>query len=65
VITDVLDGKARHALVTGDMRDIIPSLPNACIDACVTDPPYGLSDEPDIAEVMRHWLDDKQYTHKS
>jgi DNA modification methylase len=30
----------------------------------VSDPPYGLSKEPDIAEVMRHWLAGDRYEHK-
>jgi len=31
------------------------------IDAVVTDPPYGLSKEPDTAEVLRHWLNGDDY----
>lgn len=34
------------------------------IDAIVTDPPYGLSKEPDIAEVLKHWLNGDDYIHK-
>jgi site-specific DNA-methyltransferase (adenine-specific) len=30
----------------------------------VCDPPYGLSAEPDIGEVMRHWLAGTPYTHR-
>ena len=33
------------------------------IDAIVTDPPYGLSKEPDAAEVLRHWLNGDDYNH--
>lgn len=33
------------------------------IDSIVTDPPYGLSKEPDVAEVMRHWLAGDDYQH--
>lgn len=36
--------------------------PNS-VDAVVCDPPYGLSREPDMAEVMRHWLAGDDYTH--
>lgn len=35
------------------------------IDAIVTDPPYGLSKEPDIEEVLRHWLNGDDYEHGS
>jgi site-specific DNA-methyltransferase (adenine-specific) len=33
------------------------------VDSVVCDPPYGLSKEPDMAEVMRHWLAGDDYTH--
>lgn len=34
------------------------------VDSIVCDPPYGLSKEPDMAEVMRHWLAGDDYTHE-
>lgn len=37
--------------------------PPASADACVTDPPYGLSKEPDVVEVMRHWIAGDRYEH--
>ncbi len=33
------------------------------IDAVVTDPPYGLSKEPDMMEVMKHWMNGDDYIH--
>lgn len=33
------------------------------VDSVVTDPPYGLSKEPDAAEVLRHWLAGDDYVH--
>lgn len=33
------------------------------IDAVVTDPPYGLSKQPDMNEVLRHWLNGDDYIH--
>lgn len=33
------------------------------IDAVVTDPPYGLSKEPDMMEVMKHWMNGDDYVH--
>lgn len=33
------------------------------IDAVVTDPPYGLSKQPDMNEVLRHWLNGDDYVH--
>jgi DNA modification methylase len=47
----------------GDCIEVLRSLPAESVDAVVTDPPYGLSKEPDIAEVMRHWLAGDRYEH--
>lgn len=33
------------------------------IDAVVTDPPYGLSKQPDMNEVLHHWLNGDDYVH--
>jgi DNA modification methylase/predicted RNA-binding Zn-ribbon protein involved in translation (DUF1610 family) len=33
------------------------------VDAIVTDPPYGLSKEPDMVEVLTHWLAGDDYHH--
>lgn len=35
------------------------------VDAIVTDPPYGLSKQPDMAEVLHHWLAGDDYVHGS
>lgn len=50
-------------VVTGDCVDTLRRLPDACIDAVVTDPPYGLSKEPPALEMLRHWLSGEQYDH--
>ncbi len=52
-------------VLRGDCLERLKELPDDSIDACVTDPPYGLSKEPDIAEVMRHWLEGDDYLHNS
>jgi DNA modification methylase len=51
-------------LVSGDCLDALAKMPEASVDAVVTDPPYGLSAEPDAAEVLRHWLDGDDYQHR-
>lgn len=51
------------ALIPGDCRDALAHLSDNSIDAVVTDPPYGLSKEPDMAEVLRHWLNGDDYEH--
>jgi len=32
-----------NQIICGDNMDTLRTLPNACIDSCVTDPPYGLA----------------------
>lgn len=36
---------------------------DSSVDAIVTDPPYGLSKQPDMTEVLRHWLAGDDYVH--
>lgn len=44
-------------LHNGDCFEVLKDLADNSIDAVVTDPPYGLnSKEPDMAEVLKHWL---------
>jgi DNA modification methylase len=47
----------------GDSLEELKKLPDNSIDSCVTDPPYGLSKEPDISEVLTKWMQGKDYTH--
>jgi site-specific DNA-methyltransferase (adenine-specific) len=39
-VADVLEGRARHAIVVGDNRVSLPTLPDGCVQTCVTSPPY-------------------------
>ena len=48
----------------GDCLERMRELGDASVDAIVCDPPYGLSDEPDAAEVLRHWLAGDDYEHR-
>lgn len=44
--------------------DILRTLPDNSVDSIVTDPPYGMnSKEPDMAEVLSHWLAGDDYQH--
>lgn len=55
----------RTFVVQGDCVDVLRTFPDASISAVVTDPPYGLSKEPDMVEVLRHWLDaELVYRHR-
>ncbi len=55
----------RIQLHHGDCLDVLRSLPDNSVDSVCTDPPYGLSKEPDMREVMEHWLKGDDYTHRS
>lgn len=43
-------------VIVSDCRLGMATLPANSVDALVTDPPYGLSKQPDMREVLRHWL---------
>lgn len=44
--------------------DVLRTLPDNSVDSIVTDPPYGMnSKEPDMAEVLSHWLAGDDYQH--
>lgn len=47
----------------GDNLLLLRAMADASVDSVVTDPPYGLSREPDMAEVLKHWLAGDDYTH--
>lgn len=47
----------------GDSRTVLASYPDNHFDSIVCDPPYGLSKEPDMVEVLRHWLAGDDYEH--
>jgi len=41
-IDDVLSGRAKWCVVTGDCLDVLRTIPAGSVDAVVTDPPYGV-----------------------
>ena len=44
-----------------DCLDWLRSLDECSVDACVTDPPYGLGKPPPIRDVLSAWLDGERY----
>ena len=46
----------------GDCLDWLGAMEPDSVDACVTDPPYGLGKPPPIADVLRAWLAGDAYT---
>lgn len=53
----------KYTILHGDCLDRLKELPDNSVDSCVTDPPYGLSKEPDISEVLTKWLNGEEYDH--
>ncbi|MBC9786405.1 site-specific DNA-methyltransferase [Heliobacterium chlorum] len=53
-----------NQVLQGDSLEILKTLPDNSVDSCVTDPPYGLSKEPDIKEVLSKWLVGEDYVHR-
>jgi hypothetical protein len=51
-------------IITGDCLETLRKMPDASVDAIVTDPPYGLSKQPDALEMLKHWLDGDDYEHR-
>ena len=54
-----------NQVLHGDCIEVLKQFPDNHFTACVTDPPYGLSEQPDMAEVLAHWLAGDDYTHRS
>lgn len=55
----------RIFLVRSDCLAYLRRLPDESVDSIVTDPPYGLSDDPPpIAEVLKTWLAGGDIEHK-
>lgn len=61
-MTDWTEGDA--TVLLGRAEERLRELPDGSVDAVVTDPPYGLSREPGIAEVLSHWLAGDDYQHR-
>lgn len=55
--------KTKELLLHGDCLTELKRLEGNSVDSVVTDPPYGLSKEPDINEVLTKWLAGEQYDH--
>lgn len=48
-------------VLQGDCGDVLKGYPDATFSAVVTDPPYGLSKDPDIRGVLSAWLAGEAY----
>lgn len=54
---------AKRVLLHGDCLEKLKELPDNSVDSVVTDPPYGLSKEPNITEVLTKWMAGEPYNH--
>lgn len=45
-----------YQLHHGDCLEVMATMPANSVTAIVTDPPYGLGETPDIAELMQQWI---------
>lgn len=46
----------------GKCQDVLKEWEPDSIDAVITDPPYGLGEEPDPVDIMRGWFQDGHHT---
>ncbi|MFD1443024.1 DNA methyltransferase, partial [Thermoactinomyces vulgaris] len=51
-------------MIHGDCLEELKKLPSESVDSVVTDPPYGLSKEPNIYEVLTKWMSGEDYHHR-
>jgi len=56
----------RWEVIAGDCLDVLRAMPDASIDAVVTDPPYGLSEHKpaEVAACLTAWLAGEPYIPK-
>lgn len=52
-----------NKIIQGNCLDKLKKLPDNSVDSVCTDPPYGLSKEPDITEVLTKWIAGEDYKH--
>lgn len=45
-----------YQLIEGDCLEVMATMAENSVTAIVTDPPYGLGETPDIAELMQQWI---------
>lgn len=54
-----------NKIIQADCCKAMKSLPDNSIDAIITDPPYGLSKQPDMKKVLSNWNKGNKYNHNS
>lgn len=59
------DPNANFQLYVGDSLEVLKYMESNSIDAVVTDPPYGLSKQPDMNTVLKRWMETGEYHHSN
>jgi DNA modification methylase len=52
-----------YKLFNGDCFEKLKGLPDNSVDSIVTDPPYGLSKDPNMVDVLEAWMNGLEYKH--
>lgn len=52
-------------ILHGDSLEILRGMPDNSVDSVVTDPPYGLGDEPDAVAMLADWVATGHHQPKS
>ncbi|WP_054955012.1 DNA methyltransferase [Paenibacillus dakarensis] len=52
-----------NVVLCGDSAEVLRQYPDGFFDSVVCDPPYGLSKEPNITEVLTKWIAGETYDH--
>lgn len=45
----------------GDCREVLAEFPENTFSAVISDPPYGLSEEPPVEDILSRWLAGEEY----
>jgi DNA modification methylase len=51
-----LDAAFRNRILNGDCLEVLKTMPDACMDSVVTDPPYGIGNREPTGEDIAHYL---------
>ena len=57
MICERQNSESRSVLHCGDSVKVLASYPDHSFDSIVTDPPYGLGEEPDALAMLRDWME--------
>lgn len=57
-VADVLSGASRWCVVQGDLREVLLTMPDGCVDHVITDPPYSEQVHRSVRSSRRNGLPD-------